>query len=87
MKMLTACKLIATALCVSHPAQAANPCYDRTLDMAKTVGHAHGLMEASQIVREKTRDEALARLLYDAAIAKQADADRQVAALLADGCR
>ena len=55
--------------------------------MAKTVGHAHGLAEASRIVLEKTRDEALARSLYDAAMAKQAEADRQVDALLRDGCK
>ena len=53
---------------------------------AKTVGHAHGLQEASRIVLEKTGDEALARLLHDGALAKQEEADRQLAALLSDGC-
>jgi hypothetical protein len=54
--------------------------------MAKTVGHAHGLEEASRIVLEKTGDEALARALHDAALAKQEEADRQLAALLSDRC-
>ena len=72
---------------VGSAAHAANPCSEsRKTDMAKTIGHAQGLAEASRIVLEKTRDEALAQSLYDAAMAEQAEAVRQLGALVRDHC-
>ena len=72
---------------VGGTAYAANPCSEsRKTDMAKTIGHAEGLAEASRIVLEKTHDEALAQSLYDAAMAQQAEAVSQLGALVRDHC-
>lgn len=84
--LLTVAAVVAFGVGIA--AHAANPCNEsRKLDMAKAVGHARGLAEASRIVLEKTGDEALGRSLYYAAIAKQVEADRQLDALLRDRCQ
>jgi hypothetical protein len=80
----------AAVLSVSNAAHAKNNgvnCHIKALDLAKMVGHAHGLAHASLMVWQKTGDKALAQSLEDAAMTKQAEADRETVNYLAAGCK
>lgn len=72
---------------VAHAKNDSVACHKRAFDLAKVLGHAHGLAHTCMMVLQKTSDRPLAQLLEDAAMAEQAEHNRELVNYQAAGCR